>query len=213
MFATWPPTTITACGLVLPDQLAHPPDLQHVRRDAADAHDVVPAVADLLDEAVQGGEVQQRAGGRDVRLDEHQAPGAMEHPQRKRPLHPGHLVVVQLHRVDRPAAVLVVLGVRAEDARQQHLGATPQGMSRGASQVGEFLAAGSSCGFHHLCLAWVTTCSGPISIVAAIQAQEAAVQSTCPGQQAPGRTIAPGRPTAYNHLPVLEWCGTAYLLA
>ena len=35
-------------------------------------------------------------------------------------LHPRHLVVVQLHRVDRAAAVLVVLGVGAEDAGQQH---------------------------------------------------------------------------------------------
>ena len=41
------------------------------------------------------------------------------------------LVVVQLHRVHRAAAVLVVLGVGAEDAGQQHLGIGTQRMPRG----------------------------------------------------------------------------------
>ena len=40
-------------------------------------------VAKLLDEAVQRGKVQQRARGLDVRLDQHQSPRAMEHPQAK----------------------------------------------------------------------------------------------------------------------------------
>ena len=35
-------------------------------------------------------------------------------------LHPRDLVVVELHRVDGAAAVLVVAGVGAEDAREQH---------------------------------------------------------------------------------------------
>ena len=104
--------------LVLPDQLAHPFDFQHVGRDAADPHDIVAAVADLLDEAVQGREVEQRAGRCDVGLDEHQPPGAVEHPQRERTFDPRDLVVVQFHRVDDPAAVFVVLGVGAEDTCQ-----------------------------------------------------------------------------------------------
>ena len=51
----------------------------------------------------------------------------MEQAQRKRPLHPGHLVVVQLHRVLQPAAILVVLGIRSEDAAQQDVGAMFRG--------------------------------------------------------------------------------------
>ena len=35
-------------------------------------------------------------------------------------LNPRHLVVKQLHRIDQAAAVLIVLGVRAENAHQQH---------------------------------------------------------------------------------------------
>ena len=65
------------------------------------------------------GKSSSDAGGLDVRLDQHQAPTAMEHPQRERPLRPRDLVVVQLHRVHRPAAVLVVLAVGAEDAGQE----------------------------------------------------------------------------------------------
>ena len=52
----------------------------------------------------------------------------MEQAQRKRPLHPGHLVVVQLHRVLQPAAILVVLGIRSEDAGQQNVGMRAPGM-------------------------------------------------------------------------------------
>ena len=68
-------------GKMLADQLAHLLHLQQVRQDAADAHDVVGPAADLLDEAVQGGKVQERARRVEVRLDQHQAPGAMEQPQ------------------------------------------------------------------------------------------------------------------------------------
>ena len=113
---------ILRLGKMLADQLAHLLDLEKIRHDAADADDVVAPAAKLLDETVQGGIVQQRARRVEVGLDEHQAPGAMEQPQRKRPLHPRHLVVVQLHRVLQPAAILVVLGIRSEDAAQQDVG-------------------------------------------------------------------------------------------
>ena len=120
-------------GQVLADQLAHLPDLEKVRHDAADADDVVAAAAKLLDEAVQVRIVQQRTRSIEVGLDEHQPPGAVEEPQGERPLYPRHLIVVQLHRVLQAAAILVVLGIRAEDAAQQDIGP----MSRGIVGAGE----------------------------------------------------------------------------
>ncbi len=42
--------------------------------------------------------------------------------KRKRPLGAGYLVVIKFHRVQRPAAVLVVLGIGTEYAGQQHAG-------------------------------------------------------------------------------------------
>ena len=106
--------------LILPDQLAHLLHLRRVRNDRRDADDVVLPRAKLFDEAVERGEVQQRAGGFDVRLNHHQAPTAMEHPQRERALRARHLIMVELHRVHSPAAVFVVLAVGPEDARQQN---------------------------------------------------------------------------------------------
>jgi hypothetical protein len=44
----------------------------------------------------------------------------MEHPQRKGTLRPRHLVGIQLHRVDRPAAELIILCVRTENRTVQH---------------------------------------------------------------------------------------------
>ncbi len=66
------------------------------------------------------GKVQQRARGLQVHLDEHEPPGSIERAKREGMLDPRHLVVVQLHRVDHAAAVLIVLSVGAEDAEQQH---------------------------------------------------------------------------------------------
>ena len=73
----------------------------------------------FLDEALAGGEVEHRAGRGDVVLDEDDAPRPVEHAQRERALLARHLVVVELHRVDRPAAELVVLGVGTEHGREQ----------------------------------------------------------------------------------------------
>ena len=54
----------------------------------------------LFDEPLFRGEVQQRASGLQVDLNQHQAPRAIEGTERERPLHPRHLVVKQLHRID-----------------------------------------------------------------------------------------------------------------
>ena len=108
--------------LILPHQLAHLLHLHRVRNDRRDADDVVLPGAKLFDEAVERGEIQEHAGGFDVRLNHHQAPASVEHPQRKRALRARHLIVVKLHRIHPPAAVPVVLAVRAEDAGKQHAG-------------------------------------------------------------------------------------------
>src|SRR5436190_1724188 len=47
------------------------------------------------------------------------SPRTVEHAQRERPLLTGHLVVIQLHRVDLAAAVLIVLRVGSEHRAQQ----------------------------------------------------------------------------------------------
>ena len=120
-------------GLVLADQLAHLRDLADVGHDRADADHVVAArVRSSSTKRSRRGEVEQRAGRLDVGLDQHQAPRAMEHAQRERALHARHLVVVQLHRVDGAAAVLVVLGVGTEDAREEDAGPHRQAVARPA---------------------------------------------------------------------------------
>ena len=66
------------------------------------------------------GKSSTRAGRRDVLLQEHQAPRAVEHAQRKRPLLASDLVVVQLRRIDRPRSKLVVHGEWLEDRGQKN---------------------------------------------------------------------------------------------
>ena len=136
-------------GLILADQLAHL--LAPCSR--LGMIDVMPMtsyccvrISSMKRSSV--GKSEQRAGGLDVRLDEHQAPTAMEHPQRERALRPRHLVVVQLHRVHRPAAVLVVLGVRAEDAGQENLGLRTLGMNRRRRVLGRMDGATVVGGLH-----------------------------------------------------------------
>ena len=72
------------------------------------------------------GKVQHRARGLDVGLDQHDAPTAVKHPQREGALGPRHLVVIQLHRVHLPAAVLVILAIGPEDAGEEHFGLRAQ---------------------------------------------------------------------------------------
>ena len=57
-----------------------------------------------------------------------QAQRAVKHAQGKGPLLSGDLVVVKFHGVDGAAAVLVILGVGAEDAGQQDPGASAFGV-------------------------------------------------------------------------------------
>ena len=105
-------------GLMLADQPAHPPHLEKIGNDGADPNHVVLSGLDLLDEPFLRGKVQERARGLQVHLDEHQPPGAVEGAKREGMLHPRHLVVIQLHRVDQAAAVLIVLSIGAEYAQQ-----------------------------------------------------------------------------------------------
>ena len=100
---------------VATDQFAHRPHLVHVGHDRADANDVVTVGPNLLNKAVEGWEIQERARDVDVGMNQHQTPRTMKHPQRKRFLRSRHLAVVKLHRLVRPAAVFVTLRIRAKD--------------------------------------------------------------------------------------------------
>ena len=75
-----------------------------------------------------GGEIQHRARRGDVLLDHHDAPGAVETAQRECTLAARHLVVIELHRVDRAAAESIVLRVRSEHGREQDPGLGAFGM-------------------------------------------------------------------------------------
>ena len=112
-------------------ELAHRAHFGQVRDDTGDADNVVGLLADLLPEAVESGKVEHGARGREIGLHQHQSPTAVEHPQRERPLHAGHLVVIQLHGVERPAAAIVVAPVGPEDAGQQHASLASQRMDGG----------------------------------------------------------------------------------
>lgn len=117
------------CGrLMPPDQPAHLPDLADIREDGADPDDVVTVLSDLCRETLQGGKVQQGAGGVQVVLDHHQPEGAMKHPEREPPLDSGDLILVEFHGVDFAASVLVIPGVRAKDAREQDAGTASERM-------------------------------------------------------------------------------------
>ena len=123
-------------GLILADQRAHLRDLSLIGNDRGDAHHVVLLRAKLLDESLQRGEVEHGARGLDVRGNEHDPPTAVEHPQGEGALGASDLVVIQLHRVQPAAAVLVVHAVGAEDAGQKDLRPLAQRMN------GDFLRAG-----------------------------------------------------------------------
>jgi hypothetical protein len=118
------------CRLMLPDQLAHLFDLADIRENAADADNVIDPVADFFREAVKQGKIQDCAGGFDVGLNHHQSEGAVKHPQGESSLDTGDLILVEFHWVDRAAPVLVIPGVRSEDARQQDAGACSERMDR-----------------------------------------------------------------------------------
>jgi hypothetical protein len=52
----------------------------------------------------------------------------VEHSKRESPLDTGNLILIQFHRVDSAAPVLVILGVRPEDTREQNTGAASERM-------------------------------------------------------------------------------------
>src|SRR5512138_1616115 len=59
----------------------HLPHLADVDDDRGDADDVIVARGELLLKALSGREIKHRAGRRDVLLDHHDPPGAVEHPK------------------------------------------------------------------------------------------------------------------------------------
>ena len=107
---------------------AHLAHLAEVGNDAGDSDDVVLVRGQFALKLVEGREVEQRARSRDVLLDHHQAPRAVEHAQRKAALLAGDLVVVKLHRIDGAAAELIVLGVGAENGTQKNACLSSLGM-------------------------------------------------------------------------------------
>ena len=94
---------------VLPDQTAHLAHLADVDDDARDADHVVMVGREFLDEALARRKVEQGGRRGNVLLDQHDAPRAMMHPERERPLRSRHLVVIELKRIDRSAAKFVIL--------------------------------------------------------------------------------------------------------
>ena len=65
-------------GLMLTDEFTHPPYLEEVGHDRADADDVVLVGFELFKEPLLRGEIKQRAGGLDIDLHQHQTPRAVE---------------------------------------------------------------------------------------------------------------------------------------
>ena len=53
-------------------------------------------------------------------MDQHDAPGAMEHSQGESALSASHLIMVQLHGIDGAAAKFVVLRIRPKNGAQKH---------------------------------------------------------------------------------------------
>jgi len=115
-------------GLIAADQVAHLPHLADIGKDGTDPDDVVVVILQLPDEILPAGKIQDRAGGPDIGLNHEEPEGPVEHPQGKAPLKPGYLIVIQLHRIVRAAPILVVLGVGTENAGEEDVGISAQGM-------------------------------------------------------------------------------------
>ena len=67
----------------LADHAAHFTHFGDVHDDRGDSDDVVWMRGDLALEIVSSREIKNGAGRGNIRLDQHNAPGAMEHAQRK----------------------------------------------------------------------------------------------------------------------------------
>src|ERR1019366_1771557 len=106
----------------LANHAAHLAGLMNVDDDRRDADDVVVVGGEFPGEGLARGEVEDRAGGRDVPLDHEDAPGTVETAQGERALATRYLVVVELHRVDGAAAVGIIPRVRSEDGGEQDPG-------------------------------------------------------------------------------------------
>jgi len=113
----------------LADHAAHFTHFGDVHDDRGDSDDVVCMRGDLTLEIVSSREIKNGAGRGNIRLDQHNAPGAMEHAQRKAALRACDLIVIELHRIDGAAAELVVSRVRAENRTQPDAGLRSFGMS------------------------------------------------------------------------------------
>lgn len=106
----------------LADHAAHLAYFRDIHDDRGDSDDVVALRGDLARKIVPRREIKNGAGRGNIRLDQHDAPGAMKHAQRKATLCARDLVVIKLHGINGAAAELVVLRVRAEDRAQQNAG-------------------------------------------------------------------------------------------
>src|SRR5271166_811756 len=115
-----------------PHSPAHLTHLPEVGDDAGDTDDVVAMRGQLSLELVEGREVEQRTGCRNILLDHHQSPGAVKHAQRKAALLTGDLVVIQLHRIDGATAEFVVLCVGAKNRCKKYSCLSSLGVERRA---------------------------------------------------------------------------------
>jgi hypothetical protein len=88
---------------------AHLAHLGHVHHDSREADHVVMLRLQLAGKVFPRGKVEHGAGRGNIRLDHHDAPGAMKHAQRKAALNARDLIVIELHRIDGAAAELVGL--------------------------------------------------------------------------------------------------------
>ena len=123
-------------GRKFPYHAAHLAHLAHIHNDRRNSHDVVGVGLELARKILACREIEHRRRRRNILLDHHDPPRPVKHPQREPTLRPRHLVVVKLHRVDGPAAKLIILRIRPKHRRQQnargtafrvnfHLGHTP----------------------------------------------------------------------------------------
>lgn len=108
---------------------AHLTDLADVHDDRRDANDVVVVRGQFPSKSFPCGKIQHAAGSRDICLNQHDAPGAMEHAQREAALRAGNLVVIELHGIDGSASKFVILRIGPEDRTQQDARSTSLGVS------------------------------------------------------------------------------------
>jgi hypothetical protein len=108
-------------GLIITYEPANLLHFFEVWLNRTDSDDIVGSLSELLDETIQGRVIDQGTRNCDVRLDQHQSAATMEHPKGEDTLNSRHLIMVQFHGVDHPAAVLIVLCIRSKDACQEDL--------------------------------------------------------------------------------------------